>query len=411
MLTIIKKIKPDENERKKVNAIVKAFMVVLKKNLNGLKPELAGSFEKNTWLSGDHDIDVFVKFPYEKYKDKDISKLLEKKLVAYTKVHGSRDYFQIQYKNYLFELIPVLNIKSSQQAKNITDISPLHSTWVKKNIKNYSDEIRLFKQFLKANSLYGAESYIKGFSGYLTEVLVIHYKGFDNLIKAASSWNDKEIIDPERHYKSKEEALKKLNQSKHSNLIIIDPVQKTRNIAAALSKEKYISFISLCNKFLHNPSTNFFEKKELNIKELKSSFPSSHVLHIQLEPLKGKKDVVGSKLLKTFDFLKDRMKMIGFIIKESGWEFNNSKKADFWIIIENALLPEHRKHYGPFKHDKINIEKFKARWKSHKLYEDSGKVYVLVKQEFRTPIKFAKHVLNQDYCRENFKKILRVSMY
>ncbi len=411
MLTIIKKIKPDDNERKKVNAIVKAFLAVLKKSLKGLKPELAGSFEKDTWLSGDHDIDVFIKFPYEKYKDKDISKLLEKKLATYTKVHGSRDYFQIQYKNYLFELIPVLNIKSSQQAKNITDISPLHSTWVKKNIKSNSDEIRLLKQFLKANSLYGAESYIKGFSGYLTEVLIIHYKGFNSLIKAASSWKDKEVIDTERHYKSREEALKSLNKSKHSNLIVIDPVQKTRNIAAALSKEKYLAFIHLCNKFLHQPSTGFFEKKELSFKELKSSFPSDHILHFQLESLRGKKDIVGSKLLKTFDFLKDRMKIAGFEIKESGWEFSNYKEADFWIIIENAILPENRKHYGPFKHDKVNIKKFKARWKSHRLYDDSGKVYVLVKQEFRAAIKFAKHVLQQDYCRENFKKILKIKLY
>ena len=404
MLTIIKKIKPSDRERALVSKKVNSFLSQLKQALPGLKPELAGSFAKDTWLSGDHDIDIFIKFPYKKYHSQDISKLLERKLTAHTKVHGSRDYFQVQSQGYMFELIPVLDINSAEKAKNVTDVSPLHSIWVKKHIKGKADEIRLVKQFTKANNLYGAESYIKGFSGYLLEVLTIHYKGFNNFIKKASQWSQEEIIDPEKNYKNKAKIKSTLNPSKHSHLIVIDPVQKSRNIAAALSEKKYKEFISICNKFLHNPSTSFFEKKKFSLSELKQ--PGENVIYIELQPLQGKKDIVACKILKVLDFLKDRMELNSFKVKDLGFEFD--KIGRIWLILENELLSETRKHYGPFLKDTINLKKFKEKWHKHKLYEESGRAYIRVKREFRTPGKFAKHVLEQDYCKENYKKILKI---
>jgi len=75
-------------------------------------------------------------------------------------------------------------IKALDLKKNITDISPLHALWIRKNSnEKVRDEIRKFKYFLKINDLYGAESYIRGFSGYIAEILVIYYKSFNNLIK------------------------------------------------------------------------------------------------------------------------------------------------------------------------------------------------------------------------------------
>src|SRR3989344_6525061 len=283
MLTIIKKIKPSDRERALVSKKVNSFLSQLKQALPALKPELAGSFAKDTWLSGDHDIDIFIKFPYKKYHSQDISKLLERKLTAHIKVHGSRDYFQVQSQGYMFELIPVLDINSAEKAKNVTDVSPLHSIWVKKHIKGKADEIRLVKQFTKANNVYGAESYIRGFSGYLLEVLTIHYKGFFNFIKEASLWQQHEAIDPSRHYKSRDAMLKHLNKAKHTPLMVIDPVQPSRNIAAALSKEKLQEFIAASKAFFHHPATSFFEEKPFSLSGLKENAGINFLLYIELQ--------------------------------------------------------------------------------------------------------------------------------
>ena len=39
-------------------------------------------------------------------------------------------------KQFTFEIIPILDIRKSEQAKNITDVSPLHAIWVKKHLND-----------------------------------------------------------------------------------------------------------------------------------------------------------------------------------------------------------------------------------------------------------------------------------
>ena len=132
-MKILNEIKPTEKDKQRVKRLIESVLKKIK--IEDAKLELGGSYAKNTFLKGSHDIDIFVKFPYRKYKDKDLSEILNKRLgLKHKKVHGSRDYFQLQKKEYTFEFIPVLDIKDSSQAKNITDVSPLHKKWVKKHL-------------------------------------------------------------------------------------------------------------------------------------------------------------------------------------------------------------------------------------------------------------------------------------
>ena len=157
---IIKKIKPKKID---VQPFLNKVNAELKSNKLNAEAVLGGSLAKDTYLQ-DTDVDIFVKFNLA-YKNKDISQLLEKALKKFKpiKVHGSRDYFHIKE----YELVPVLDCKDSSEIMNVTDVSPLHVNWIKKHIKNKADEIRLVKQFCKANGVYGAESNINGFSGYI----------------------------------------------------------------------------------------------------------------------------------------------------------------------------------------------------------------------------------------------------
>ena len=134
-MDIITKITPSKKEYDNVNKAINDFFKKIKTKLKDAVPELGGSMAKDTWLSGDHDIDVFVRFPYKKYKDKDISKEMQNRLknIKHEVMHGSRDYLQIKQGKYLFELIPVLSIHHSSMHMNITDVSPLHARFVKRN--------------------------------------------------------------------------------------------------------------------------------------------------------------------------------------------------------------------------------------------------------------------------------------
>ena len=399
-MKILDEIRPAEKEKQKVRKIIKSVLEKIK--IMDAKLELGGSYAKDTFLSGNHDIDVFVKFPYLKYKNKDISSVLnEILLIKHKKIHGSRDYFQIEKKGYSFEFIPVLDIKNPGQAKNITDFSPLHTKWVRKNLKN-PDEARLIKKFCRAQEVYGAESYIKGFSGYVLEILAVYYKDFYNLIKNVSKWKLPVYIDIEKHYKNKNEAFKKINKSKRENdFLVVDPVQKDRNAAAAISKEKIEKFISSCKEYLHNPSDDFFVEKEININDLIVESGENKLLIAKIKPLKGKRDIAGSKVLKIYSYLENKLRENEFKIIKSGWYFNRSSMV--YYIVKDENLSEKIIHYGPPVKYKEHVNEFKKKYINHRT--SKGKVYAELRREIRTLRDFMKRFRKDSYVKSNIRKI------
>jgi tRNA nucleotidyltransferase (CCA-adding enzyme) len=358
---ILKQIKPTKKEEKQVKEKINSLLTELKKLK--FNPILGGSGAKNTWLKGNHDIDVFVKF---KKGEENISKKLEvklKKKFKIEKLHGSRDYFRIERDNFTFEIVPIIDIKKASEAENITDISPLHYKWVNKH-KKYTDDIRLIKAFAIAQKIYGAESYIQGFSGYALEILTIHYKGFNNLIKNVAKWKDKVIIDTEKHLKN---PLKELNISKiQSPLILVDPVDKTRNAAAVLSKENFEKFKKACKKYLKKPNNNIFIEKE-------EAIPKDTVI-IKFKTPTGKTDVIGAKLLKRLKFLIKQLNKEGFKIQKYGWNFTT-----YWFKPKYKKLPDIMEIKGPPLKMEKHVKKFK---KIHKqAYIKKNKLYAKIKRK------------------------------
>ena len=230
MKEVLIKIKPKKEEVANFIRSINSFLKTLNSKLKDAKAILGGSGAKDTWLSGSHDVDIFVQFNYKKYskKSSDIADILQSKLKKsfpnINRIHGSRDYFQLKHDGFQIEIIPILEIKKAEDAINITDVSPLHSKWVNQHTKNLKDEIRLAKQFCKAQKLYGAESYIQGLSGYVLEILIVKYGSFNKLLQSSKKWKNKEVIDVAKHY-PKGDATFHLNKSKQiSPLIIVVPV-------------------------------------------------------------------------------------------------------------------------------------------------------------------------------------------
>lgn len=404
---ILKNIRPSRKEEKEVQNRVKSILDKINKNLKDAKAILGGSGIKGTWLKKDNDTDIFVKFNYKKYKDKSqqIAKTLEgtlkKKKLKIVRLHGSRDYFQIKQKDFTFEIIPILDIKKAEQAENITDVSPLHARWVNKKGKNFKDGIRLLKQFCKSAGVYGAESYINGFSGYICEILTIYYKGFINVIKNATKWEDKVIIDAENHWKGKN-IMMELNKSKtHSPLIVIDPVQADRNAAAAISKEKFELFKKKAREFLKNPSEKFFEIKEINEQILRKKAGKNNLILMDIMPEKGKEDVVGCKLVKALKFIHKKLKENDFNVLNYGWHWN--KKALFYFIIKKEKLSDYIEKEGPPLKAKEHVKNFKKKY--HRTFIKKDRIYARVKREFKKAEDLIKPLKEDDYLKEKINNL------
>ena len=290
-----------------------------------------------------------------------------------------------------------MKITKASKAKNITDISPLHSIWVNKHVK-HKEEVLLAKQFCKARGLYGAESHIRGFSGYGLEILLAAYSTFEQFLRASLAWKAKEVIDPAKHY-PKKDALFHLNKSKQlSPIIIIDPVDHDRNAAAALSEEKLQILRKKAREYLRKPSEQFFVKQAFDLEKLQLQ---GHVAVIHVLPLSGKRDVVGAKLLKCYEFLKKNLE--GYGIKASGWDWNL-----FYFVVEQEMMPKVQIRKGPPITLQENAQDFKKKNKD--TYLEQGILYARVPTEHPLLHDCVASAVKDPYVLEKVKSIKGVQV-
>ena len=314
---VLEMIKPTKLEEELFSDGVLKLKRKLKRAINskGYKCEIfiGGSYGKGTYLKGKSDVDFFFRFDLN-YKDSSLSNYLEDILneakLKFKKQKGSRDYFSGVYSprkyNIKFEAVPNYKIRKVQDSQNSTDLSPLHVKFVKDRIDKDSkliDEIRITKQFFKAKKLYGAESYVHGFSGHVIDILVINYGSFEKLIEDAKTWEEGKVIDINSVYFSYEKIKKVFGEDKMSSLIVVDPIIKDRNAARAVSVDNYNRFLFEVNSINKLSITDFEEEKvDFNYAISKSSqFAKENnlervVYRINFDIKNESEDIVGSKL-------------------------------------------------------------------------------------------------------------------
>lgn len=370
-------VKPSESEINDINTLLKGFIKRIEKNKKNIGTDadvfVGGSFAKKTIIKKDYyDIDIFIRFD-KKYPDGRLPELTENILqgMRFERVHGSRDYFKVKASSKLFfEIVPVRRVKSPKESENITDLSYSHVNYIRRKLKGkILDDVLLAKAFCNANGFYGAESYIKGFSGYGLELLIHKYKSFLGFLKAMSKidLSKKEVIDIEKHHKNKSNVLMDINAAKlTSPIIFVDPTYKHRNVLAALSYETFRSFQKVCKDFLKNPNIKFFKKKDVDVDKLMSHSKKRGYEFVSLvaKTRKQEGDIAGTKLLKFFNFLEREVSIL-FDVKFSEFEYKKGQVAKLFlavnkkkcIIIKGPLI-SHEKHSKRFrsKHKKIHVK-------------------------------------------------------
>ena len=387
---------PSKEESYSVNEAAGEIVQIINEKGAKVGAELVvgGSVAKGSWLPNLHDIDCFLRFDYIKYKDKSeqlavfAEKLVKSCFKNYKLLHGSRDYFQVKYNGFDIEIIPVLKITKPEMMKNITDVSPLHFIWLGKRSRklNLSTDIRLAKQFFKANGLYGAESFIRGISGHVIEIMIIHYGGFTQLLRAISKWGDRAIVDPERRYMNEKQLMLLMNDSKLvSPLIVVDPIQPERNAAAALSEEKFKALKKLAIKFLANPSLAAFKEKKITVDQIKNRKTGKKLLLFSVKPDPAVTiDVAGCKILGLFEDVTRLIEGFDFNIAKKDWYWDKHNAALLWFYIDPRILPASFRHNGPPIKLAEHAIAFKKEWKNYPVKVSKGRLYVDLPRKVRT---------------------------
>ena len=406
---VLKKAEPLKEDSKNIEIFLKEFLKKFKKKIKNsgldVKIYIGGSFAKKTMINKKmYDIDIFVRFN-KKYKN--ISQLTGKLLLGFNKklIHGSRDYFKIKVNpKIILEIVPTIKIKKPEEAENITDLSYFHVDYIKKKLKSKKiiNDVIIAKTFCQANQCYGAESYIKGFSGYGLELLIYYYGGFLKFIKAMTKIkNEKIVIDTEKHFKNKQEILMNLNASKlQSPIIFIDPTYKQRNVLAALSYETFEKFKKSCKDFLKNPNINSFEEKKIDFEKINKNAKSkgNDFVLIELKTNKQEGDIAGSKLLKFYKYFEDEVSNY-FKIKGTGFKYDDKKSARYFFVVKRKkeiLLK------GPKVNDKKNLIRFRKKHKNS--FVKSNRVYSKEKINFNIK-DFVKN-----WIRKNKKRMKEMSI-
>ncbi len=344
-----KRITPEESSIDTIERETKQFMGVLKKELARAKIKasvfLGGSFAKGTFLRKEkQDIDIFVRFSHAG----DLSNMLERVVKrsaqkikrAYVRLHGSRDYFQIDLGNFYFEIVPVQAVSNPRKAENVTDLSYFHVAYVKRAGHKLEGEIRLAKAFFEAQEVYGAESYIGGFSGYGVECLIIHYKSFLKMLKAFAQAKQQLVLDPARHYKNAQEILIELNESKRKGpIVLVDPTFKERNVLAALSQESFERAQKAARDFLVRPSTRFFSISDFSVEHLKNRAKKigASLICVELATDKPVGDIAGTKMKKFTRLLEQKLSN-RYAVSTTVFRYFGKDNAEVYFIVKPRAL-------------------------------------------------------------------------
>jgi len=274
---VVKRISPTAVELKEERRFAADVVRRVQKNApRRCRVVLTGSVAKGTFLRDAKDVDVFVLFPKTQPKDMleaAIERIVKKSFpgVGYRLSYAEHPYARFHFQGRRIDLVPAYSIKNAQERVSAVDRSVLHTAFVLSKLKKGQvSDVLLLKAFLKSNSLYGAEIKIRGFSGYLCELLILKYGSFQMLARQALKWKKPVFIDIKGYYSKKEmpEAV-----DCFGDFVVIDPTDKNRNVAAAVSLENLAKFIRLCRRFIAKPKPEFFLKEPESFRNrvLKSS--------------------------------------------------------------------------------------------------------------------------------------------
>ena len=360
-----------ENEKSQVAKI--AFNSVEKhvsKYPEVLQVEFGGSYAKGTWLPEKADIDIFLKFkkstPEKKFVTiaKKIGFDSMKKFNPYVR-YSEHPYVEAHIKDTRVNVVPCYDVPSGRW-KSAADRSTFHTRFMLESLTGeMKNDVRLLKEFLKSNGVYGAEIAKQGFSGYVAEVLVWNFGSFEDVIKKISKIKLGQVIG---------KATKKFE----TPIVIMDPIDTNRNLAAAISTENIGKFVLACRAFLKKPSLSFFKSRPSSKKNLRD------VIVIKFNYTSRSPDIIWGQIKRAANALATQMEVEGFKVLRNGAATDEKKEAALFFVSQALEIEKKMVRQGPNFFSESDSEKFITKnFKKGEIMwiDNNGKILSLQKRQ------------------------------
>ena len=397
---ILNVIKPTQEENEGVKSLSDKLINIINRTAKesniDAEATLVGSVAKGTWLSGKADVDIFIKF-HLSTSEADLKKFgLELGSKCIEKMHGkhelryaSHPYITGFIDGFEIDFVPCYIIKNAEELKSAVDRTILHTEYVLANLREkQKEEVLLLKKFMGSIHTYSAEFKVGGFSGYLCELLIVHYGSFLNVLKAASSeWRPNYKIDIEEYG---------TGDLFTEPLVVIDPTDKHRNVAAALKLQKMSEFIVASRNFLSEPKESYFFDRyvEINKNEIKSEFEhrETKTFLIRFKPPEIPADALYPQIKKTENSLNGVLEREDFKVFNTDSWTEESQNVIILLEMEIWKLPQVKKHSGPFVWSKGHQDKFMEKYGA-KAYVEENRWVAEVGRKYKEVKPFLDNIL------------------
>lgn len=396
--TVRTRVVPDESDVRAFEAAVEELTGRALAAISSLPVEadtkLVGSTARGTWLAGDRDIDLFVRFPPELDREKLERYGLEVGYAVLPDGHeefAEHPYVKGEIRGFDVDCVPCYAVEDATEIRSAVDRTPFHTAYLEGRIDPLADDVRIAKAFLSAIGAYGSNLRTRGFSGYLTELLVLEYGGFRQLIEAAAEWNPPVRLDPEDHGE----------RSFDDSLVVIDPTDPERNVAAVCSPRNVARVIHYARELLESPRIELFEPRTLDplsaadVRTLVEARGATPVA-VRFETPDIVDDQLYPQLEKSLDGLEDALERAGFRPLRS----TCFAREDAALLVECTVskLPAVARHQGPPVGVKDHAEGFYETYRDDEevtgpFIDDDGRYVVERARSDRTPAEFVRSSL------------------
>ena len=370
---ILSRIKPSDDEKIRLDQLAKSIIsridAIGESEGIDIKGILVGSSARRTWISGEHDLDIFIMFPpdvereYLEGKGLYVARKIAMQGERFEERYAEHPYIHAVFDGFDVDLVPAFNVKSAAEIRSAVDRTPFHNYYVSSRIKGSEDEVLLLKQFQKGIGVYGSELKTRGFSGFLAELLVIQYGLFENVLKAACNWKAGISIDIEKHG----------TLIHRDPLVMIDPTDPARNVAAALSLDNLCVFIDKACELLEKPDEKYFKVQipgPLDDNEFRKIIHErgSSLIAIVFKVPDIVEDVLFPQLHKLEESVCEMLEKYDFKVYNSAVWANEF--AIVLLELESAKLPLVKKHTGPNVWGKDFAVSFKEKYNNSKTFSN-----------------------------------------
>lgn len=290
---ILSEILPSDEENQTIQSIIEKTTEIIK-NWNASHQNHSYKFIqphgstglKQTHLSGNSDIDLFIFLDpdiYSEYafakkgkiKREKINELFRRFCTTWVipalaefkefsdaiLSYAEHPYVSIKYKNFNIDIVFAF-ILSEEYILSNGPITPVdrtyfHTKFIRKHLDDYQrNDVRILKKFFKSHLSYGdkAPTGRGGFIGYAIELMIYFYADIWTVFKNFKNLPDS-ILDI---YNRNEMELRKSSRLQKDFLLIMDPSDKKRNVAASISPRSWIYCSYVIDKFLNDPKSEMF---------------------------------------------------------------------------------------------------------------------------------------------------------